>query len=104
MRPCKRSIRAYFCFSSLDSSCSHAGVTPGRPVLPTAAGFAVFMAVSANTRYQFLNTFEARALPKLPVAARALTSTVVRTVNNYVGSSNWIWWAKFSGLQKSNDE
>ena len=57
------------------------------------------MAASSNTRYQLVNSFEAYGLPALPAAARTLTSFVVRTGNNYLGSANWIWWAKFRGLQ-----
>jgi hypothetical protein len=69
------------------------------PVLPTAAGFAVFMAASANTRYQLVSSFEGNILPAFPGSIRTITSAVVRTVNNYVGSANWIWWAKYCGLQ-----
>jgi len=71
------------------------------PVLPTAAAYAAFMAASSNTRYQVLNSFEAYCLPAVPggAAVQTLTSFVVRTLNNYAGSANWIWWAKFRGLQ-----
>ena len=70
-------------------------------MLPTASAYAVFMAASSNTRYQVVNSFEGNLLPRLPggPAAQTLTSFVVRTYNNYLGSSNWIWWAKFRGLQ-----
>ena len=27
------------------------------------------------------------------------TSFILRTGNNYLGSANWIWWAKYRGLQ-----
>jgi len=71
------------------------------PVLPTSIAFAGFMVVSSNTRYQIVNSFEANLLPSVPggAAAQAVTSFVLRTYNNYLGSSNWIWWAKFNGLQ-----
>lgn len=70
-------------------------------VLPTSIAFAGFMVVSSNTRYQIVNSFEANLLPSVPggAAAQAVTSFVLRTYNNYLGSSNWIWWAKFNGLQ-----
>ena len=69
------------------------------PVLETAGAYAVFMGVSSNTRYQIVNSLEAYGLPAVPPALRVPTSFIVRTFNNYLGSSNWIWWAKFRGLQ-----
>jgi len=71
------------------------------PVLPTARAYAAFMAGSSNTRYQLVNSFEANVLPALPGPAslKASASFVLRTGNNYVGSANWIWWAKFNKLQ-----
>lgn len=71
------------------------------PVLPTASAYAVFMAASSNTRYQIVNTIEARYLSAVPggASAQTIVSFLVRTYNNYLGSSNWIWWAKYRGLQ-----
>jgi len=71
------------------------------PVLETSAAYAMFMAGSSNTRYQLLNSFEGLVLPTLPggTAAKNVLVAVVRTGNNYLGSANWIWWAKFRGLQ-----
>ena len=64
-----------------------------------AAAYAVCMAAASNTRYLLVNSLEAYGLPALPPSIRTLTSFVVRTGNNYLGSANWIWWAKFRGLQ-----
>lgn len=60
------------------------------PVMPTAAAYAVFMGASSNTRYQLVNTLEARLLPALPGGASVQTavSFVGRTLNNYIGSAN----------------
>ncbi|KAL3907214.1 MAG: hypothetical protein SGPRY_010255 [Prymnesium sp.] len=98
------------------------------PVLATSAAYSAFMGLSSNTRhqlkygkiatvlvalslanvaarYQAVNSFEALLLPKCPSVTRNAISTVssgvhaVRTGNNFVGSSNWIWWAKQCGLQ-----
>jgi len=71
------------------------------PVLPTSRAYAIFMAASSNTRYQLVNSFEANLLPSVPggKAVQTTTSFVLRMYNNYLGSSNWIWWAKFNGLQ-----
>ena len=57
------------------------------------------MVYSANTRYQLVNSFEGRLLNKFPAAAQTAIATTVRTLNNYLGSANWIWWAKLRGLQ-----
>jgi len=69
------------------------------PILPTSCAYAAFMGASSNTRYQLVNTFEALALPAFPAPTRNVVSAAVRTGNNFIGSSNWIWWAKRCGLQ-----
>ena len=69
------------------------------PLSETCAAFALFMVYSANTRYQLVNSFEGRLLNKFPAAAQTAIATTVRTLNNYLGSANWIWWAKLRGLQ-----
>ena len=63
------------------------------PALPTAAAYGSFMALSASSRYQLVSALEA-----LPWAGRTLTSCVARTFNNYIGSSNWMWWMEHRGL------
>uniref|UniRef100_A0A7S0LII3 Protein RFT1 homolog n=1 Tax=Coccolithus braarudii TaxID=221442 RepID=A0A7S0LII3_9EUKA len=69
------------------------------PISETAANYALFMSVSSNTRYQLVNSFEGRLLGLLPPRSRSLVSVGVRTYNNYLGSANWIWWARRRGLQ-----
>lgn len=85
----------------IERACALCAQVDLAPVLPTAAAYATFMAASSNTRYQLVNSFEALCLPAIPGGARVqtLTSFVVRTLNNYLGSANWIWWAKYRGLQ-----
>ncbi len=71
------------------------------PIAPTAKAFAQFMAVSTNTRYQTLNSIEAHVFPILPGGKAVATASrvVLRTYNNYLGSANWIWWARQCELQ-----
>jgi hypothetical protein len=59
------------------------------------------MAGSSNTRYQVVNSIEGNLLPSVPGGKLVQTaaSFVLRTGNNYLGASNWIWWAKVRGLQ-----
>jgi hypothetical protein len=69
------------------------------PIGPTCTNYAAFMSVSSNTRYQIVNSVEARCVHLLPVPLRVPLSACVRLFNNYVGSASWIWWAKNQGLQ-----
>ena len=64
------------------------------PALPTAAAYGSFMALSASSRYQLVSAMEALSLK----GGRTLTSCVARTFNNYIGSSNWMWWIEHRGL------
>jgi len=57
------------------------------------------MSASSNTRYQIINSVEARCVHLLPPPLRVPMSATVRLFNNYVGSASWIWWAKHQGLQ-----
>mmetsp|Transcript_8668 Transcript_8668/g.26666 ORF Transcript_8668/g.26666 Transcript_8668/m.26666 type:complete len:354 (-) Transcript_8668:619-1680(-) len=69
------------------------------PIGPTCTNYAVFMGASSNTRYQIVNSMEARCVHLLPAPARVPISASVRLFNNYIGSASWIWWAKRQGLQ-----
>ena len=69
------------------------------PISEVAANYALFMTASSNTRYQLVNSFEGSLLRLLPTYARNAVSVGVRTYNNYLGSANWIWWARLRGLQ-----
>jgi hypothetical protein len=59
------------------------------------------MAVSSNTRYQLVNSFEGNLLRSVPggQSVQTLLSFGVRMYNNYLGSCNWIWIARMRGLQ-----
>jgi len=71
------------------------------PIVPTSTAFAIFMGASSNTRYQVVNSFEGNLLPVIPGGkpVQTLLSFAVRMYNNYLGSCNWIWWARVRGLQ-----
>ena len=69
------------------------------PILVTAVNYALFMAVSSNTRYQTVNSLEGNMMHLLPASTRVPISVILRTLNNYLGSASWIWWARFRGLQ-----
>ncbi|KAK8543412.1 hypothetical protein V6N13_136076 [Hibiscus sabdariffa] len=76
---------------------------PVPPLLPTAALWGVFLAVSANIRYQIINGLE-RLVEASPVAKQlppvAMAFTVgVRFANNVYSGMQFVDWAKWSGVQ-----
>ncbi|KAJ7539883.1 hypothetical protein O6H91_11G113400 [Diphasiastrum complanatum] len=73
------------------------------PILPTAALWAVFMAVSSNTRYQIVNGLE-RVVESSSVAKRvpqfAMAFTIgIRFANNIYGGMQFVDWARWAGVQ-----
>jgi len=80
------------------------GETPPKelgPVLDTAAAWGVFMALSSNARYQLVNGLEERVLDPLPLPplAKSAATFWLRFGNTFVGTVNWMWWAKLVGVQ-----
>ncbi|CAN0909837.1 Protein RETICULATA-RELATED 6, chloroplastic [Linum grandiflorum] len=77
------------------------------PILKTAVVYASFLGISANLRYQVIaGLVEHRISDELssqPVLV-AMLSFVVRTINSYLGTQQWIDLARFSGLQSRNSE
>ncbi|XP_022731426.1 protein RETICULATA-RELATED 1, chloroplastic [Durio zibethinus] len=76
---------------------------PVPPLVKSAALWGVFLAVSSNTRYQFINGLE-RLVEASPVAKQvppvAMAFTVgVRFANNIYGGMQFVDWAKWSGVQ-----
>lgn len=67
----------------------------------TAAAWGWFMGVSSNARYQLVNGFEERVLDVLPLGAgpKSLATFLLRFGNTYLGTLNWMWWAKEVGVQ-----
>ncbi|TYJ02841.1 hypothetical protein E1A91_A13G256800v1 [Gossypium mustelinum] len=76
---------------------------PVPPLLRTASLWGVFLAVSANARYQIINGLEqlVEASPvtkQVPPVAMAFTIGV-RFANNVYGGMQFVDWAKWSGVQ-----
>ncbi|CAN6469685.1 unnamed protein product [Victoria cruziana] len=73
------------------------------PILKTALVYACFLGVSANLRYQAIaglieHRLSNQFLSSDPLLVNAL-SFVVRTVNSYWGTQQWVDLARFTGLQ-----
>jgi len=74
---------------------------PLAPAWDTAMAWGYFMGLSSNARYQIVNGFEERVLDVLPMsnAVRSVATFVLRFGNTFVGTKQWMWWAKFIGVQ-----
>ncbi|KAK6932961.1 hem-binding uptake, Tiki superfamily, ChaN [Dillenia turbinata] len=72
------------------------------PILKTAVVYGSFLGTSANLRYQIIaGIVEHRIsdqLSSLPLLVNAI-SFVVRTINSYWGTQQWVDLARFTGLQ-----
>jgi hypothetical protein len=77
------------------------GAAAPAPVLDTAMAWGWFMGLSSNARYQAVAGVEERALGALPLPApaRAVATFLLRFSNTYVGTMNWMWWARKVGVQ-----
>ena len=73
-------------------------------VISNSLGWASFMFVSTNPRYQLVNGLE-RAIFSVssPTVGKA-SSLVLRTGNNLIGGATWVLWARYIGLQKKQAE
>ncbi|XP_019157714.1 PREDICTED: protein RETICULATA-RELATED 4, chloroplastic-like [Ipomoea nil] len=77
------------------------------PILSTAAAYGVYMSISSNLRYQVLaGVIEQRILEPLLHQHKSVLSAVcfaVRTGNTFMGSLLWVDYARWIGLQKSEE-
>ncbi|XP_057953654.1 protein RETICULATA-RELATED 4, chloroplastic-like [Malania oleifera] len=77
------------------------------PVLSTSVAYGVYMAVSSNLRYQILaGIIEQRILEPLLHQHKILLSALcfaVRTGNTFLGSLLWVDYARWVGIQKSQE-
>nr|GMD64750.1 protein RETICULATA-RELATED 4, chloroplastic [Ipomoea batatas] len=77
------------------------------PILSTAAAYGVYMSISSNLRYQVLaGVIEQRILEPLLHEHKSVLSAVcfaVRTGNTFMGSLLWVDYARWIGLQKSEE-
>mmetsp|Transcript_20070 Transcript_20070/g.34540 ORF Transcript_20070/g.34540 Transcript_20070/m.34540 type:complete len:451 (-) Transcript_20070:350-1702(-) len=84
---------------------NYVSTTKPPAILGTALGWAGFLAVSSNTRYQLVNGVESVIYPMfptqplIPIAATWL----LRLGNTFWGVSQWIWLSRFFGLQPAAD-
>ena len=72
-------------------------------VMANSLGWASFMFVSTNPRYQVVNAVE-QAIYKTSASWGRALSLVLRTGNNIIGGATWVMWARFIGLQKKEDK
>ncbi|XP_062092395.1 protein RETICULATA-RELATED 6, chloroplastic [Humulus lupulus] len=72
------------------------------PILKTAVIYSSFLGISANLRYQFIaGIVEHRISDEFPSQTIFvnLLSFIVRTINSYWGTQQWIDLARYTGLQ-----
>ncbi|OMP12110.1 hypothetical protein CCACVL1_00126 [Corchorus capsularis] len=77
------------------------------PILKTAVVYGGFLGTSANLRYQIIaGIVEHRIADQFPSQTLLVNmlSFVVRTVNSYWGTQQWIDLARFTGLQTRQDK
>ncbi|PXF41950.1 Protein RETICULATA-RELATED 3, chloroplastic [Gracilariopsis chorda] len=92
-------------FSSFFLVCKRRGeeTRPELPnVLQNSLAWAGFMFVSSNPRYQSVAGLERVLFAVAPERVAKVGSAALRTINNVGGGANWVWWAKFIGLQTSS--
>ncbi|CAD7703622.1 unnamed protein product [Ostreobium quekettii] len=73
-------------------------------VLYNSLTWACHMGVSANIRYQALYGLDMVLSPLMPAQIFLTYSTVIRTLNNIVGGTSFVFFAKLFGVQKSSQE
>jgi len=69
-------------------------------IIPSALGWAGYMALSSNPRYQIVAGVERGLFRFAPDSIAKAGSALLRTGNNVVGGASWVWWARAIGLQK----
>ena len=70
-------------------------------ILVNSAAWAGFMLVSSNPRYQTVAGLERALFGLAPESVAKIGSGALRTANNIIGGANWVQWARFIGLQKT---
>ncbi|XP_065871179.1 protein RETICULATA-RELATED 6, chloroplastic [Euphorbia lathyris] len=77
------------------------------PILKTAVVYSCFLGISANLRYQIIaGLIEHRISDEFSSQTLLVNmlSFLVRTINSYWGTQQWIDLARFSGLQSKSSE
>jgi hypothetical protein len=70
------------------------------PVLIMSLGWASFMFVSANPRYQVVTAAELFIYEKASPAVAKASTAILRTVNSIAGGATWVLWARAFGLNQ----
>lgn len=81
--------------------------TKRSPILKTAAIYGCFLGTSANLRYQIIaGIVEHRISDEFSSQTLLVNmlSFIVRTINSYWGTQQWVDLARFSGLQSQKSE
>ncbi|PON83258.1 Protein RETICULATA-related [Trema orientale] len=77
------------------------------PILKTAVVYGSFLGISANLRYQFIaGIVEHRISDEFPSQTIFVNmlSFIVRTINSYWGTQQWVDLARYTGLQTRKSE
>ncbi|KAK4531320.1 hypothetical protein CCYA_CCYA07G2177 [Cyanidiococcus yangmingshanensis] len=73
------------------------------PILAMSLGWAGFMFVSANPRYQLVTATELWIYEKTSPAIAKASTAILRTTNSIAGGATWVLWARALGLNQSGD-
>ena len=73
-------------------------------VVANSLGWASFMFISTNPRYQIVNGLERAIFGVFSPTVGKASSLVLRTGNNLIGGATWVLWARYIGLQKKAEE
>lgn len=79
---------------------------PMPPVIPNSAGWAAFMALSSNTRFQLVEGLEMGVAKLLSGTSRALLNSVIvtlRFINNYWGGVQFVQFFRAIGLHATGE-
>ncbi|KAJ1480832.1 hypothetical protein T484DRAFT_1955827 [Baffinella frigidus] len=95
---------AYLIFMARQAAAGSEGTKKELPnVMANSLGWASFMFISTNPRYQMVNAVEQVIYKRSAGWGRSL-SLFLRTGNNIVGGATWVMWARFIGLQSKKEE
>ena len=73
-------------------------------VLYNSLTWSCHMGLSSNIRYQMLYGLDMVLSPQMPAQVFLTYSAVIRTLNNIVGGTSFVFFAKLFGVQKSQQE
>lgn len=68
-------------------------------IFSNASAWALHMGISSNIRYQVINGMDAVVVKILPPGVFKVATSAVRTGNNIVGGSSFVFFARLTGVQ-----